>query len=187
MEFTATSRLEHGKLVVEVEAPEADERTRYAYYLCKNGKGVLVKQMYTSKNTFTFDLPDSGQYYVKVYVRHWPNGAHEAYETAAKSTNIVTFYPTCALRYEELAQRDFRVPEGIIYDILWRGVHFEFFVNYKPGSGQAVIFGTGNVGAKKFPELPSTTLTPPFIWARAPWAVVTAPMTGGIWRRLPFF
>ena len=149
MEFTATSRLEHGKLVVEVEAPEADERTRYAYYLCKNGKGVLVKQMYTSKNTFTFDLPDSGQYYVKVYVRHWPNGAHEAYETAAKSTNIVTFYPTCALRYEELAQRDFRVPEGIIYDILWRGVHFEFFVNYKPGSGQAVIFGTGDVGAKK--------------------------------------
>ena len=73
MEFTATSKLEKGKLVVEANAAKADETTQYAYYLCEARRGVLVKQMYISKNAFSFDLPGSGQYFVKVYVRHWPN------------------------------------------------------------------------------------------------------------------
>ena len=148
MEFTVACRLENGKLVVEANAAKADETTQYAYYLCEESRGVLVKQMYISKNAFSFDLPDRGRYYVKVYVRRRAGKALGAYETTVKQTNIVTFYPVCALRYEEVAQRDFRVPEKIIYDILWNGVHFELFINYKPESRQAVIFGTGDIGSK---------------------------------------
>ena len=149
MEFTATSRLEKGKLVVEVNAPEADKTTQYAYYLCEKSRGVLAKQMYTGKSTFSFDLLDRGRYFVKTYVRRRNHGVVGTHETEIKNTNVVAFYPTCALRYEELAEKDVCVPEGIIYDILWRDVHFEFFVNYKPGSERAVILGTGDVGTKK--------------------------------------
>ena len=152
MEFTAISRLDKGKLVVEVNAPEADKTTQYAYYLCEESRGVLVKRMYISKSTFSFDLPDSGQYFVRAYVRHWPNGKEADPVITAQYTNKVTFYPTKSLTYEQLEGERFLSPNGMIYDILWNGVHFAFFIRNHPGNSNAVIFGSGALGRHRKPH-----------------------------------
>lgn len=152
MEFTVACRLENGKLVVEANAAKADETTQYAYYLCEESRGVLVKQMYISKNAFSFDLPGSGQYFVKVYVRHWPNSKEADPVITAHYTNKVTFYPTKFLAYEQLEGEHFFSPNGMIYDILWNGVHFSFFVHNHPGSSNAVIFGSGALGQHRKPH-----------------------------------
>ena len=152
MEFTAISRLEKGKLVVEVNAPQADKTTQYAYYLCEESRGVLVKQKYIGSNTFSFDLPDSGQYFVKVYIRHWPNGKWCDCVVTSKNTNVVTFYPKKALTYEQLDGENFRSPDGMIYDILWNGVHYEFYIHNRSDSSDAVIFGSGALGSPQKPH-----------------------------------
>lgn len=145
MEFTAVSRLDLTTLVVEVTVPEADESTRYAYYLQEKTRGVIKKQMYLKANTFTFPLSDPGTYTVQVYVRRWPNGPDGDYITAVKQTNWVTHYPTKVIPYEQLEMEDFQSAEGTVYDVVWDGIHYEFFVRYKPDSPQAVILGTGSV------------------------------------------
>ena len=152
MEFTAISRLDKGKLVVEINAPEADETTQYAYYLCEQSRGVLVKRMYISKSTFSFDLPDSGQYFVRAYVRHWPNGKEADPVITAQYTNKVTFYPTKSLTYEQLEGERFLSPNGMIYDILWNGVHYEFYIFNRPNSSSAVIFGSGALRPAQLPH-----------------------------------
>lgn len=156
MEFTAISRLDKDRLVVEVTAPEADKTTQYAYYLCEKSRGVLVKQMYIPKNTFSFDLTEAGRYYARVFVRSWPNGTQEEPIAAKQYTNTILFqkamvaekplYPTKTLSYDQMEGEDFCSARGMIYDILWNGVHFEFFIDHKPNCQQAVILGTGDVG-----------------------------------------
>lgn len=152
MEFTATSKLEKGKLVVEVTAPEADKTTQYAYYLYEKSRGVLVKQMYTEKNTFSFDLPDSGQYYVKAYVRHWPDGKGGEPVSTAQYTNKVLFFATKYLSYEQMDEESFFSPNGLIYNILWNGVRYEFYVCNRPDSFRAVIFGSGALSPAQLPH-----------------------------------
>lgn len=49
MEFTAISRLEKGKLVVEVNAPQADKTTQYAYYLCEKTEGCWSSRCISAK------------------------------------------------------------------------------------------------------------------------------------------
>lgn len=110
MEFTAISRLDKDRLVVEVTAPEADKTTQYAYYLCEKSRGVLVKQMYIGKSAFSFDLPGSGQYFVKAYVRHWLNGKQADPVITVRQTNKVTVYPIKSLSYEQLEGRTFSPP-----------------------------------------------------------------------------
>ena len=152
MEFTAISRLDKGKLVVEVNAPEADKTTQYAYYLFEKSRGVLVKRMYISKSTFSFDLPDSGQYFVRAYVRHWPNGREGDPVITVQQTSNVTIYPKKSLSYEEMDEESFVSPEGMIYDILWNGIHYEFYIHNHPGSSNAVIFGSGALRSTQKPH-----------------------------------
>mgnify|MGYP005759906731 CR=1 FL=1 len=152
MEFTAISRLEKGKLVVEVNAPQADKTTQYAYYLCEKNRGVLVKQMYISKSTFSFDLPGSGRYYVKVYVRHWPSGKQSDPVITTQFTNQIIVYPTKSLSYDQMDEETFLSPRGQIYDILWNGVHYEFYICNRPNSSSAVIFGSGALSPAQLPH-----------------------------------
>ena len=151
MEFTAVSRLERTTLTVEVTVPEVDQTTQYAYYLLEKTQGVLEKQFYLKENTFTFPLSDPGTYAVQVYVRHWPNGPDGNSVTTVKESNWIPFYPTKVVPYERLEEEDFRSTVGTTYDIVWDGVHYEFFIHYKPDCPQAVIFGTGDVGPYQRP------------------------------------
>lgn len=168
MEFTAVSRLDRTTLTVEVTVPEVDQTTQYAYYLLEKTQGVLEKQFYLKENTFTFPLSDPGTYAVQVYVRHWPNGPDGDSVTTVKVSNWLPLYPTKVVPYERLEEEDFRSTEGTVYDIVWDGVHYEFFIHYKPDSTQAVILGTGSViGTKVNPlfvriawaqEMPGTAI-----------------------------
>ena len=69
--------------------------------------------------------------------------------TTSKSSNIIQYYRTKSISYEELDTENFRSTEDVIYDILWDGVHFEFFIHYKPDSAYAVIFGNGGLNRTK--------------------------------------
>ena len=94
MEFTSKARLENGCIIAEVIAPAADENTKYAYYLYEKTQGLLEKRMYTSNPTCSFQPPCSGTYYVKAFVRHWPNGDKGGFTTISQKTNNVSVYPT---------------------------------------------------------------------------------------------
>ena len=167
MEFSVVSRLEHDVLVVEVTAPEADENTRYAYYLYERTRGIVKKQMYIKESTFSFSLSEPGAYFVKAFVRNWPNGPHGEHHTTSKNTNNIIRYPTKVVSYAAMESEDFLSDGGSIYDIVWDRVHYKFFVYYKPDSSQSVIFGTGNIGQHPDPyfaritwahELPCTAI-----------------------------
>ena len=149
MEFSVASRLEQGAIIAEVTAPEADKTTQYAYYLYEKTQGVLEKRMYTGESTCSFQLPSSGQYYVRAFVRSWPDGLRKEPVTVAKNSNTVTYYLRKSIPYERLKAERFRSTESAVYDIVWNGVHFEFFIHYKPESTRAVILGTGDVGGTK--------------------------------------
>lgn len=160
MEFTAISRVENEKLVVYINDPNAVPSTQYACYLYETKKeGILVKQMFVNQRTFSFDLAETGRYYARVFVRNWPNGPQGEPVITKQYTNIVSFqkkwvsqgknYPTKMLTYDQVDGEDFCSARGIIYDILWNGVHFEFFIDHKPNCQQAVILGTGDVGGVK--------------------------------------
>lgn len=58
-------------------------------------------------------------------------------------------YKTKTIHYSEIAQESFQASEPIIYEILWNDVKFEFLVNWRKGSHQAVVFGTGAVEKAK--------------------------------------
>lgn len=150
MEFSVVSRLENGAIIAEVTAPEADKTTQYAYYLYEKTKGVLEKRMYTGETVCSFQPPSSGQYYVRAFVRSWPDGLQKDPVTVAKNSNTLTYYLTKSIPYERLNGERFRSTESTIYDILWNGVHFEFCIHYKPESTRAVILGTEDVGGTKF-------------------------------------
>lgn len=167
MEFSVVSRLEHDVLVVEVTAPEADENTRYAYYLYERTRGIVKKQMYIKESTFSFPLSEPGAYFVKAFVRNWPNGPHGEHRTTSKNTNNIIRYPIKIVSYAAMESEDFLSDGGSIYDIVWDRVHYKFFVYYKPDSSQSVIFGTGNIGQHPDPyfaritwahELPCTAI-----------------------------
>lgn len=150
MEFSVVSRLENGAIIAEVTVPEADKTTQYAYYLYEKNQGVLEKRMYTGETVCSFQPPSSGQYYVRAFVRSWPDGLQKDPVTVAKNSNTLTYYLTKSIPYERLNGESFRSTESTIYDILWNGVHFEFCIHYKPESTRAVILGTGDVGGTKF-------------------------------------
>ena len=150
MEFSVVSRLENGAIIAEVTAPEADKTTQYAYYLYEKTQGVLEKRRYTGETVCSFQPPSSGQYYVRAFVRSWPDGLQKDPVTVAKNSNTVTYYFRKSIPYERLRAERFRSTESTIYDILWNGVHFEFCIHYKPESTRAVILGTGDVGGAKF-------------------------------------
>lgn len=145
MEFSVAGRLENGSIIAEVTVPKADETTQYAYYLCEKNQGVLEKRMYTGETTCSFQPPCAGQYYVRAYVR-WREAGSPDYTIVAKNTKFIGIHSTKHLRYEELEQEDFQAERGIFYDILWDGLHYEFFIQSKPKSTQAIILGTGDVG-----------------------------------------
>jgi peptidoglycan/xylan/chitin deacetylase (PgdA/CDA1 family) len=161
MEFQATSRVEDGKLIVEISAPEANEYTRYAYYLYSREKGILQKQGYIQEPTFAFPLSETGNYYAKAYVKSRGKAEDEEQKTS-KNTNVVPFVVPFdvkrAIPYECLDQEDFRLEGPTIYEILWDGVKFELLINYKPDSSQAVVCGTGDVvNAKQLPTFSRAT------------------------------
>ena len=167
MEFSVASRLENSTIIAEVIAPEADENTQYAYYLYETQMGILEKRRYTTETSCSFQLTSPGYYYVKVFVRSWPDGKQGEYVQTSQKTKPVMLYPTKPVLYSQLEEEDFCSVDGTIYDILWDGVHFEFFIHYKPDSAQAVILGTGDVGQHPRPyfsriswakELPYTTI-----------------------------
>lgn len=167
MEFSVASRLENSTIIAEVTAPEADENTQYAYYLYETQMGILEKRRYTTEMSCSFHLTSPGYYYVKVFVRSWPEGKQGEYVQTSQKTKPVMLYPTKPVLYSQLEEEDFCSVDGTIYDILWDGVHFEFFIHYKPDSAQAVILGTGDVGQHPRPyfsriswakELPYTTI-----------------------------
>ena len=167
MEFSVASRLENSTIIAEVTAPEADENTQYAYYLYETQMGILEKRRYTTETSCSFHLTSPGYYYVKVFVRSWPEGKQGEYVQTSQKTKPVMLYPTKPVLYSQLEEEDFCSVDGTIYDILWDGVHFEFFIHYKPDSAQAVILGTGDVGQHPRPyfsriswakELPYTTI-----------------------------
>jgi hypothetical protein len=54
-------------------------------------------------------------------------------------------YKTKTIQYSKIEQENFQTSEPIIYEILWNDVKFEFLVNWRKGSRQAVVFGTGAV------------------------------------------
>ena len=167
MEFSVASRLENSTIIAEVTAPEADENTQYAYYLYETQQGIVEKRRYTTEMSCSFHLTSPGYYYVKVFVRSWPEGKQGEYVQTSQKTKPVMLYPTKPVLYSQLEEEDFCSVDGTIYDILWDGVHFEFFIHYKPDSAQAVILGTGDVGQHPRPyfsriswakELPYTTI-----------------------------
>lgn len=192
MEFTSKARLENGCIIAEVIAPAADENTKYAYYLYEKTQGLLEKRMYTSNPTCSFQPPCSGTYYVKTFVRHWPNGDKGDFTTTSQKTNNVSAYSMKPLSYEDLDAERFQKSGSTLYTILWDGVRFEFLINYRPGSSRAVVFGTGKVsgdirpvfpvppGQMIYRKRPFTILTPPSTWGTATWAGATVPTTGGI-------
>ena len=49
-----------------------------------------------------------------------------------------------------MAQESFRSSEPIIYEILWNDVKYEFLINWREGSHQAVVFGTGAIEKGKY-------------------------------------
>ena len=159
MEFTAVSRLENGAIVAEVNAPAADENTKYAYYLYERTRGVQEKRKYTSNPTCSFQPPCSGTYYVKVFLRHCPNGAQEKPVILTQRSNSTYVYNTKTLSCEELNGESFRAPGKTLYTIWWDGVRYEFLLNYKPGSARAVVFGTGAVTGNTRP-----------VFSRSSWA-----------------
>lgn len=159
MEFTSKARLENGCIIAEVIAPAAGENTKYAYYLYEKTQGLLEKRMYTSNPTCSFQPPCSGTYYVKAFVRHWPNGDKGDFTTISQKTNNVSVYPTKPLSYEDLDAERFQKSGSTLYTILWDGVRFEFLINYRPGSSRAVVFGTGKVSGDIRP-----------VFSRATWA-----------------
>lgn len=152
MEFKAEIILENGSLVVTADAPEADKTTQYAYYLYEKTRGILVRQGYIQKNTFSFPLPGAGVYYVRVFVCSWPNGKQSDPVKESKTTNTIRYYPSKTISYEDLDTASFCSDSGMIYDILLDGVHFEFFIHNKPDCPNAVIFGTGDIGKHAKPH-----------------------------------
>lgn len=145
MEFSVNSKLENGRIVCEILAAEANEFTQYAYYLYGENDIVLEKQGYISSSTFSFLLTKSGSYCVKGFVKY-KDKVDEDYQKKSKKSKMIPFYSTKKIRYEDLKNESFHVSEPIIYEILWDGVKFEFLINYKENSKQAVVFGTGDVG-----------------------------------------
>ena len=177
MNFSSTISVKQGYIVVDVTAPEALPTTRYAYYLYETTQGVVEKRGYSKEATCLFQPPRAGKYYVKVFVRNYSKDAPNERVTNSKVTVPVFFpqrqlsaapiYPTIKVDYESLEQVQFEPGKGTIYDILWNGVHFEFFVHYKPDRTQALILGTGDVGQHPRPyfariswarELPYTSI-----------------------------
>ena len=164
MEVTATSRIEKTLLYCDVAVSETNENTEYGYYLCERKQGVLQKQMYTRENSCKFQLLFPGAYYVKVFVRSWPDGMQGEHTTTIKDSNIIRYYLTKSISYEELDAENFQSIEGVIYDILWDDVHFEFFIHYKPDSGRAVILGNGGL------RRTAKNTTPMPVFHRISWA-----------------
>ncbi|MBM6665312.1 heparinase II/III domain-containing protein [Flavonifractor plautii] len=156
MNFSSTISVKQGYIVVDVTAPEALPTTRYAYYLYETTQGVVEKRGYSKEASCLFQPPADGNYYVKVFVRSYSKELPNGQATTSKVTATVSIptglpatgpvYPTVKIDYEALEQIQFVPQKGTIYDILWDGVHFEFFVHYKPDSTQALILGTGDVG-----------------------------------------
>lgn len=145
MEFSINSKIERGSIVCEIIAPEANEFTQYAYYLYGENDVVLEKQGYINSSTFSFLLTKSGNYCVKGFVKY-KNNLKDEYQKKSKKSKMIPFYSTKKIRYEDLKNEPFRESEPIIYEILWDEVKFEFLINYKESSNQAVVFGTGDVG-----------------------------------------
>ena len=117
MEFSVVSRLENGAIIAEVTVPEADKTTQYAYYLYEKNQGVLEKRMYTGETVCSFQPPSSGQYYVRAFVRSWPDGLQKEPVTVAKNSNTVTYYLRKSIPYERLKAERFRSAEGTVYDL----------------------------------------------------------------------
>lgn len=167
MDFFVSSRLEDGHIIVEVTFPHAEPGAKYAYYLFETRRGIVEKKFYSEDLFCLFQLQKSGDYYVKVFVRTWPNGPKGEPVTVTKLTNTYVFYAPVSLSYEELAHTNLCSQTGVIYQILWNDVRFDFFIRYKPDSPQALILGTGAVGQHPRPyfsriswaeELPYTTI-----------------------------
>ena len=68
------------------------------------------------------------------------------------------------LNFSQIESESFRCAEPTIYEIMWDGVKFEFFINYKPMSNKAVIFGSG---AKRADRRDSFPLFDRISWADA--------------------
>ena len=160
MEFTVTCKFRHGKIVAEINAPEANEHTKYAYYLYDSNGKVLIKQGYINHNIFEFEPEVTGIYYVKGFVKY-KNSLENEYNKKSKSSDKITYYKTKRILFEELDKEDFKPKEPTIYDILWNDVHFEFLINHKEESNKAVIWGTGVVNKKVTTSIP--------IFSRATW------------------
>lgn len=159
MNFSSTISVKQEHIMVDVTAPEALSTTRYAYYLCESTQGVVEKRGYSKDTVCLFQPPRAGKYYVKVFVRNYSKDAPNERVTTSKVTATVSFpaekppvritYPTVTLNYEALDQVQFEPGKGTIYDILWDGVHFEFFVHYKPDAPGCIIMGTGLVDSQR--------------------------------------
>lgn len=167
MDFFISSRLENGHIIVEVTSPDAEQVVRYAYYLCERRQGAVEKRFYSEDTFCLFQLPKSGDYYVKVFARTWPNGPKGEPVTVRKLTDTISFHAPVSLSYEELEHADLCSRTGTTFNIVWNDVQFDFFIRYRPDSPQALILGTGDVGQHPRPyfsriswaeELPYTTI-----------------------------
>ncbi len=159
MEFTVTCSVQNGRITAKIDAPQATPSTAYAYYLYDNSKGIVDKRMYIPQSEVTFSPQTSGVYYVRGFVRISGSG-ESAPVVEAKNSNKVFYYPRKTIPYEDLEQAELPSGYPVICDILWNGVHFEFFLNAKPGNDRAVVLGTGTV--KDLSNLP--------MFNRASWA-----------------
>lgn len=68
--MTVDTKIEGDRFVVRINADPVNEFTMYAYYLCASGGGIpLVKQGYIQSSRFEFELPESGSYFVRAFVK----------------------------------------------------------------------------------------------------------------------
>lgn len=144
MDFTVILRSKQGKLIAQINAPDANQYTQYAYYLCDSNGNVIQKQMYINENEFVFNPQNSDIYYVKGFVRYKNSSNEEYTHLGSKPSNKVYYFPIKYIKFEELQKEEFKPKKPIIYDILWNGVHYQFLINYKPKSNKGVIWGTGD-------------------------------------------
>lgn len=168
MNFTSNIHLDHRTLQVEVTVLDYTGKVEYAYYLYEKKRGLLVKHMYTSDNIYSFQLTESGTYYIRTFVR-WKEAGSFKYSILSQNTDELSFryYNIKTVPYEALEQESFQSQEGTLYDILWDGVHYEVYIRNHPTSPNAIILGSGAVGRRikpnmhRFswaPELPGTAI-----------------------------
>ena len=90
MNFTSNISLDHRTLQAEVSVLDYTGKVEYAYYLYEKKRGLLVKHMYTSDNIYSFQLTESGTYYIRTFVR-WKEAGSFKYSILSQNTDELSF------------------------------------------------------------------------------------------------